>query len=123
KLSAETVTPVVLSFARYYEGRGDFGEAERLFDSAAQTCPESDLGQGRAVLYADWAEDDLKGSKLADALKHYEQAWAMVKYADEPLKTEIPHRLSDCYRQQAAIAQIRSGGDQDAIALLEKCLT
>src|SRR5262249_11767695 len=42
RLPAEQVVPVVLSYANYYESKGDFQEAEGLFDSAQTAAPAKD---------------------------------------------------------------------------------
>ncbi|MBI2809407.1 MAG: tetratricopeptide repeat protein [Candidatus Melainabacteria bacterium] len=117
-----TLSPVVLAYANYYEGKEDFDEAEKLFESAATACPEQELSAGRGNLYAKWADHDLTKNQTEQAVKHLELARKFGEQLQEPQKSLVPHRLSEAYRQLAASAELAKD-DEAAIALLNKSLT
>ncbi len=116
-----TLSPVVLSYANYYEGKEDFEEAEKLFQSANNACPPQELSAGRGSLYAKWADHDLAKNQLGQAVAHLELARRFSDQLQEPQKSAIPHRLSEAYRQLAATAELKKD-DSTAIDLLNKSL-
>lgn len=116
-----TLSPVVLSYANYYESKEDFDEAEKLFQSAATACPAQELSAGRGSLYAKWADHDLTKNQLEQAVTHLELARKFSDQLQEPQKSLVPHRLSETYRQLAASAELAKN-DQVAIDLLNKSL-
>jgi tetratricopeptide (TPR) repeat protein len=116
-----TLSPVVLSYATYYESKEDFDEAEKLFQSANTACPPQELSAGRGNLYAKWADRDLSKNKLEQAVTHLELARKFSDQLTEPQKSLVPHRLSESYRQLAATAEL-SKNDASAIELLNKSL-
>jgi tetratricopeptide (TPR) repeat protein len=120
-ISGKDVAPAVMSYATYYERKGDFDEAEKLFQSANAICPTDMLNESRTQLYFEWAESDLRHNKLKEAVTHYQMANALRSNASEPLRSLIPRRLSEGLRQLAAVAQNQEKYDQ-AIALLEKSI-
>ncbi len=122
KLPADSVVPVVLAYASYYEGKGDFAESERLYESAQGSVPAKDLDAGRARLYVNWAEADSKAGKLEEAASHLEPASKLAPRLAEPLKSLIPHRLAESYRELSAIAETRKKNDKEAVELLQKSL-
>jgi tetratricopeptide (TPR) repeat protein len=122
ELPAKDLIPAVLSFASYYAHKGDFAEADKLLQSASSACPVETLNAERAQLYYDWAEMCLAQNKLIEAVAHYEQANGLATYTTEPLRSLIPHRLSEGYKRLAALAETEAQNDQQAIALLEKSL-
>lgn len=118
------LSPVVLSYASYYESKGDFDEGEKLYQSAMTACPAKDLAEGRARLYLGWADADMLHGNLDRAVSHLDIANGFTELVGEPsLKALIPHRLSDALRQLAALAETRDKDDKKAIGLLEKSLT
>ena len=70
KLPSDTVVPVVLSYANYYESRGDFEEAEKLFHSAQPACLPKDLNSGMVQLYMRWAQVAVAHDQLQQAVEH-----------------------------------------------------
>lgn len=116
------LSSVVLSYALFYEAKGDFDEADKLFDSASRACPQAELAEGKVKLYERWAEADASKSSLNDEELHLEKAMALVNQVQEPLRSQIPHRLSDTYRQLAALAETKDKDDSLALTLLEKAL-
>lgn len=122
KLPSETMVPVVLAYAKYYQAKGDFDEAERLFDSAQSACEGRQLNEGRAFLYVQWAEADAESSKLNNAVEHMEKARLLAADVEEPVKGRIPHMLARYYRELAGIAEVKTKDDTAAIELLEKSL-
>lgn len=116
-----TLSPVVLAYANYYEAKQDFDEAEKLFQSANNACPPKELSTGRGTLYAKWSESDLAHNDLKKAASHLELARQFSAQLQEPLKSSIPHRLSETYRQLAARAE-STKNDKEAIDLLLKSL-
>lgn len=122
KLPGSTLTPVVLSYAAFYESKNDYEEAEKLFDSAAPTCSGPDLNGGRAQLYLKWGERNAEDGDLSSAVEHLEKANLLVADVAEPVKTQIPKRLAQYYREMAALAETKDKNDEEAISLLEKSL-
>ncbi len=117
----DSLSNTVLAYAAFYESKGDYEEAERLFLSALKDCPERDLRDGRASLYLKWAEQD-QGKDLDSAVSHLEAAYQLVGDENEPLTAFIRHKLSDAYRQLAQLAEANGKEDQ-AEKVLEKSLT
>jgi tetratricopeptide (TPR) repeat protein len=122
KLPGATLVPVVLAYADYYESKNDFEEAEKLFDSAAAACAGSDLNGGRAQLYLKWGERNAEDGDLGAAVEHLEKANLLVADVPEPVRSQIPSRLAQYYREMAALAETKAKKDDEAIALLEKSL-
>jgi len=123
KLPASVVVPVVLSYAACYENKGDFEEAEKLFASAQAVYKDQQLVAGKAQLYLAWAESEAIADRWQQASGHLETAYKLQPQLDGALRTTITHRLSDYYRQMAALAETRNKDDKEAIRLLEKALT
>ncbi|HEY9785253.1 MAG TPA: tetratricopeptide repeat protein, partial [Candidatus Obscuribacterales bacterium] len=122
-LPAKILMPVVLKYANYYTAKGHFEEAEKLFQSATSVVTAKEAADSRARLYMSWAEDDLRKSNLQAAVNHLNIAMSVVDDVDEPMKSMVPHRLSECLRQLAAVAEVSEKNDRKAIELLEKALT
>lgn len=122
KLSGETVVPVVLDYANFYESKGDFEEAEGLFNSAQAALPAQDLMEGRAKLYLAWADTDSKAGRQEDAVKHLAPALELAPQLSEPLKSMVPHKLAETFRELAAIAETKKKNDKEAIELLKRSL-
>lgn len=114
QVKGPTLSPVVLAYAAYYESKGDFDEAEKLFESASSACPAQELSAGRGSLYAKWADSDLSKNQVEQAVQHLEAARKFSDQLQEPQKSLVPHRLSDAYRQLAASAEL---GKKDDLAI------
>ncbi len=121
KLPGSLLVPVVLSYAEYYENKDDFAEAERLFASAQSACPEKELESGRASLYMRWSDYDAKQNNTEVALQHLEQAYQLMPDTDLA-KTTVPHKISEYFRELAAVAETEKNDDKEAIKLLESSL-
>ncbi len=119
---AETLVPVVLAYAIYYEKKEDFKEAEKILESAQGACPRAALVEGQANLYMNWADAEAKSGRLGDAVARLESAQTLLPEVSESIRTLIPHKLCEYLQQQAAIAELKSKDDAGAIALLEKSL-
>lgn len=122
ELPSKDLMPAVLSYTTYYTRKGDFAEADKLLQSVASFCPAETLNSERAQLYYDWGETCLAQNNLEDAVAHYQDANKLLSFTFEPLRSLIPHRLSEGLRRQAALAETNEQNDQKAIALLEKSL-
>lgn len=122
KLPSNYLSPVVLAYANYYEGKRDFEEAEKLYQSASLACSESELNKARAKLYLKWAEDDDRRGLIDKCAAHLELATTLAKDLDDRLKRSIAHRLSQCYRALAELAE-ENKDDDEAIRLLNKSLS
>jgi tetratricopeptide (TPR) repeat protein len=122
KMPGDMLAPTVLAYANYYESKGDYAEAERLYQSAYPVCAKNDLSEGRARLYLGWSEDDMAQGQLAEAVRHLELANAVADQLAEPLKSLVPHRLAAAYRQLSALADTRDKDEKTARTLLEKSL-
>lgn len=123
ELPPKDMLPAVLAFATYYARKGDFAEAEKLFQTASTVCPSDSLNGERAQLYYDWGEDCLAKNSLKEAVQRYEEANRLIAFTAEPLRSLIPHRLSEGYKRLAGLAETDAQNDQEAIALLEKSLS
>ena len=116
-----SLSKTVLAYADYYQVRGDYEEAEMLFQSATNACPPKDLTDGRVALYMKWADVEMTGN-LDSAVKHLEVANTIAAGIPAPVLASLRHKLSDGYRQQAALAEGKNEDDAQAEAILEKCL-
>ncbi len=123
KLSPQALAPVVLAYANYYESRGDFEEADKLFRSAKAVCGDEYLNAGKGQLYHRWAESDIAKSNMTDAVAHLEQASQFSSFLDESAQNDIVRKLANGYRELAAVAEVKDKNDQEARRLLEKSLT
>lgn len=123
KLSPEVLAPVVISYGNYYESRGDFEEAEKLYRSAKAVCGDKYLNAGRGQLYLRWADSELVKGKMKDAVAHLELASQFASYLDESAQNDIIRKLASGYRELAAVAEVQDKNDQEARSLLEKSLT
>lgn len=122
KLPPDHLVPVVLAYAAFYESRGDFEEAEKLFSSAQAACPGNALDSGKVQLYLRWAGYDSNQARLDKALEHLEAANILAANADEGLQRQVAHDLSACYRQLAALAILKQHNNDKAMKLLRHSL-
>ncbi len=122
RIAGRQLAPVVSAYADYYTSKGHFAEAEKLFNSASSVMGAHDGADERARLYLAWAEEDLKKIDLEAAVAHLKEANARKEDVSEPLRSLIPHRLSDCYRQLAALAETKENDQKKAASLLETAL-
>jgi lipopolysaccharide biosynthesis regulator YciM len=114
---------VVESYSDYYQGRNDFEQAERLYSAAMTVVKPNLLANGRAQMYMRWSEADLAKSNVDAAVKHLTLAGEFAESLEEPLKSQVPHRLAECYRRLAATAETTNQDERKAIELLEKALS
>jgi tetratricopeptide (TPR) repeat protein len=114
---------VVESYSDYYQARNDYEQAERLYSAAMTVIKAELLANGRAQMYMRWSEADLTKGDVNSAVKHLTQAGEFNESLEEPLKSQVPHRLADCYRRLAATAETTNQNDSKAIELLEKALS
>jgi tetratricopeptide (TPR) repeat protein len=117
----DSLSHTVLDYVAFYETKGDYEEAERLFQSALKDCQPKELNEGRTILYLKWAEQNEK-SDLEDSISHLEAAYQLIDQVNDSLSNTIRHKLSDDYRQLAAIAEAK-GQDDQSEKILEKCLS
>lgn len=122
KLPCPETVPVLLAFARYYQGRGDFREAENVFAAAQLTCPSAEVQMARANMYLGWAEFAATTANLSEAIRLLKIAREQAGERDVPEFKAIPQRLADLYRQLAARAETLDHNDAKALALLEESL-
>ena len=120
-LPASDVIDAVKAYGNFYEQRGDYEEAEKLFQSASSTCPPPIINESRAKLYFDWAEDNLDEDNVEQAIVHFEQAGKLSNFIQEPLRSTIPRRLAEGYKRLAASSEA-SGDYKQAAEMLEKSL-
>lgn len=118
----DALATVVDNYSVYYQNRGHFEEAERLCRQADPCVDADKLSGSRARMYLKWSEADMASSNLDQAVLHLTSAKRYGGYLEEPLKSQVPHRLADCYRQLAAIAEIRDKNEKRAIELLEESI-
>ena len=118
---ASEVIDAVKAYANFYEQRGDFEEAEKLLQSASNTCPAQLINECRAKLYFDWAEDCLDQENINQAIVHFEQAAKLGNFIQEPLRSTITRRLAEGYKRLAATSQV-GGNLPQAASELEKSL-
>jgi tetratricopeptide (TPR) repeat protein len=121
KLPSTLLAPVVLSYADYYENKNDFAEAERLYTTAQNVCPEKDLAAGRATLYMRWSDSDAAKQDTEAALRHLQQAYQLMP-PNDPAKDTVPHRITEYFRELAAVAEMQENNDTKALQLLESSL-
>lgn len=113
---------VVDSYSTYYQNHKHFTEAEQLYDSALQVVAPDSIAASRGHMYLRWADEELASSDVEGALTHLQRANQFVSALEEPLRSQVPHRLVECYRQLAAIAEVRDKDDARAAGLLEMSL-
>jgi tetratricopeptide (TPR) repeat protein len=113
---------VVDSYSTYYQNHKHFSEAEQLYDSALQVVDRNSIAASRGHMYLRWAEDEMATGDVEGALLHLGKANEFAPALEEPLRSQVPHKLVDCYRQLAAIAETRDKDDVRATGLLEKSL-
>ncbi len=118
-----SLSKTVLAYGDYYQNRGDYEEGEALFQSASAACPARDLTEGRINLYMKWADVEMP-TNLNSAVKHLEVANEIAAGGGIPvaLLGALRHKLSEGYREQAAIAEVKEQDDTAAETILEKSL-
>jgi tetratricopeptide (TPR) repeat protein len=121
KLPGSLTAPVVLAYADYYEHKNDFAEAERLFASAQSSVAEKDLQEGKASLYSNWSDSNASSGQTDAALNHLQTAYKLLPDSD-PNKSALPHKISEYYRQLAAVAETEQSDDAKATRLLQASL-
>jgi tetratricopeptide (TPR) repeat protein len=121
KLPCPITVPVILAYADYYEGKDDFSEAEKLFQSASGACPEKDMLTGKAHMYMRWSDSNNDDGETELALNHLKMAYELLPDGDQD-KNTLPHKISEYYRQLAAVAETEEKNDSKAIDLLETSL-
>ena len=114
----DSMASTVLSYASYYEIKGDYEEARELYRSATKGCPPKSLSESQAKMYLKWA-DKLQSTDLPQAVEHLESAYALLPEISDQLGNVIRHKLSEAYRQSATIAEADDNDDK-AQAILEK---
>lgn len=123
----EVTAPVVLSYARRYQQVGDFAEAEKVFISAEDVCKDknTDLIEGKARMYFAWSEQDAAKGQIQQAIGHLQAAQTDLPALSgvDDLKTQIPHRMAEYYRQLAAKAETEEKDEARALKFLEMSLT
>ncbi|MBZ0184651.1 MAG: tetratricopeptide repeat protein, partial [Candidatus Obscuribacterales bacterium] len=122
KLPSDHIVPVITAFADYYQRRGDYDEAEKLYHSAARIGTGKQFDPDKAKMYLGWADKNASENRLEEAIHHLQLAENLSGCLDEATMKAIPHKMSDCYRRLAAIAETQMQDDQEAIKLLEKSL-
>ncbi|MBX9695271.1 MAG: tetratricopeptide repeat protein [Cyanobacteria bacterium] len=122
KIDPESIASVVHAYVSYYQRRGDFDEAEKLYRSANAGLPPHFFDKGRATLYLSWSEANITNNNLVEAVHHLQLADSLSSQLPKDVRAKIPQKLSDCYRRLAAIAEMEKKDDSEAIDLLEKSL-
>lgn len=123
KLPAKHLFPVIKAYAAYYLRRNDFDEAEKLYQSANKVGKPKYFDSDRARMYLKWADVDIANGSYKDAIHHMQLADSLSDGLPQDVRVSIPHKLSDCYRRLAAIAEVEEHNDKEAIKLLEKSLS
>jgi predicted Zn-dependent protease len=121
KLPESLTAPVVLAYADYYEHKNDFAEAERLFASAQASVSEKDLQKGKSAMYMSWSDANANSGQTEAALNHLQTAYTMLEEND-PNKTALPHKISEYFRQLAAVAETEQSDTTKATSLLQESL-
>lgn len=122
KVNPTTLGEVVQKYSEYYQRRGDYDEAEKLYQSAARVVPIKFFDANKSKMYLAWAESDMQKGDLRPGVRHLQLAHSFSDEVDPQTKSMIPHRLAECYRRLAAIAETRDKNDLEAINLLESSL-
>ncbi len=117
----DSLSSTVLAYAGFYESKGDYEEAEKLYKSALKACPRKDLSEGWANLYIKWSERERAEGKIDDVVTHLEAAYTLINEVGDPASALIRHKLSESYRELAATAQADERNDE-AAKILEKSL-
>jgi tetratricopeptide (TPR) repeat protein len=116
-----SLSKTVLAYVNYYQLKGEYEDADLLFQAATAACPAKDLVEGRAMLYFLWGEAQL-AKELDLAVKHLEQSYELSSELPERFRGQLKHKLSEAYRQQAGLAEIKDKDDSKASAILERSL-
>lgn len=116
----DTLPNVVDNYSVYYQNRGHYSEAERLYASALVVVGADKLSASRGRMYLKWSEADMASGDLNSAVSHLTSASQFAQSLEEPLRSQVPHRLAECYRQLGALAETQDKDDKKAVELLEK---
>ena len=74
-------------------------------------------------MYLRWSDQELALGDVEGAVLHLASAQKYANSLEEPLRSQVPHRLADCYRQLAALAETRDKDEERALVLLERSLS
>lgn len=114
---------VVDSYSTYYQNHNHYSEAEQLYDSSLQVLDPKSIAASRAHMYLRWSDQELALGDVEGAVLHLASAQKYANSLEEPLRSQVPHRLADCYRQLAALAETRDKDEERALVLLERSLS
>ncbi len=125
KLDLDTpfLTKVILEFARYYELKHDFNEAENLLLDASIDDESKELDSQKGLLYYNWAQNDLLQNNYDLAIKHLNEASQYKASLANNIKQNINVKLAYCYRNLGLICQIKENNINKAIDFFERSLS
>ncbi len=122
RVSPKSLIPMIQAFTNYYQIRGDFQDAEKLYQAAVRIGLKDNVAKERSLFYIAYADHDLQNEKYEDAAKHLQTAHELEAGLDEETKKGIRMRQADCLRRMAALAEVTEKDDDKALKLLEQSL-
>ncbi len=122
-LDSAYLTNSVLEFAKYYQNKEDYTEAENLLLGASIDNESKDLDTQKGLLYYNWALNDLGKTNYDLAIKHLNEASQYKSSLANNIRQNINNKLSQCYRNLGLISQGQDNNLNKAIDLYEKSLS
>lgn len=122
RVSPKSLIPMIQAFTNYYQIRGDFQDAEKLYQAAVRIGLKDNVAKERSLFYIAYADHDLQNERYEDAAKHLQTAHELEAGLDEETKKGIKMRQADCLRRMAAVAEVTEKDDDKALKLLEQSL-
>jgi tetratricopeptide (TPR) repeat protein len=105
-VSPKSLSPMIQAFTNYYQIRGDFQDAEKLYQAAVRIGLKDNIMSERSRFYIAYADHDLQSEKYDEAAKHLQLAQELCTGLDEETQKGIKIRQADCLRRMAALAEM-----------------
>lgn len=122
-VSPKSLSPMIQAFTNYYQIRGDFQDAEKLYQAAVRIGLKDNIMSERSRFYIAYADHDLQSEKYDEAAKHLQLAQELSTGLDEETRKGIKIRQADCLRRMAALAEMSEKDEDKALKLLEQSLS
>lgn len=122
RVPSKSLSPMIQAFTNYYQIRGDFQDAEKLYQAAVRIGLKDNIAAERSRFYIAYADHDLQTEKYDEAAKHLQLAQELSAGLDPETQKGIKIRQADCLRRMAALAEMNEKDEDKALKLLEQSL-